>query len=47
MSETLRLLLFSDVHTNRRACEHIVALSGEADIVLKAAPLGKRFRPSD
>lgn len=36
----MRLLLFSDVHVNRRHCQNLVAMAGDADIVVGAGDFG-------
>ena len=36
----MKLLLFSDVHVNRHACEQLVELSGDVDVVIGAGDFG-------
>lgn len=36
----MKLLLFSDVHTNRRHCQNLIEMSKKADIVISAGDIG-------
>ncbi|MDH3710280.1 MAG: metallophosphoesterase family protein [Cyclobacteriaceae bacterium] len=40
----MKFLLFSDVHVDRRYCQHLVALSEQADVVVGAGDFGSLRR---
>lgn len=40
----MRLLLFSDVHGNKKACQNLMALSEQADMVIGAGDFGQMRR---